>query len=225
MRKMGNKKLLKEDLNRFNQIMGYNPSKGLIKEGGEQLSMDFPVELTPEEQEVSDALDAMASFMKRNMRGGYNDSDVWVKGTGQKLFYRHSFYGDRHMEGDIEVIKAKLRGDKERDGEYLRDTASKQKIIPFNKGEVNTVEDFINLLDFIINSLEILGIDGTMIERVSSSFKYRLTREKEEKERRANKEYEKCGNCGEIDYEPGEGCESCGYINKKDMDDMDYNSY
>jgi hypothetical protein len=29
---MGNKKLLKEDLSRFNQIMGYNPSKGLIKE-------------------------------------------------------------------------------------------------------------------------------------------------------------------------------------------------
>jgi hypothetical protein len=39
---MVNKKLIQEDLDRFNQIMGYNPSKGLIKEEGEQLSMDFP---------------------------------------------------------------------------------------------------------------------------------------------------------------------------------------
>lgn len=45
---MGNKKLIKEDLNRFNQIIGYDQKKGLVKEGGEE----YPEGWTDELEEI-----------------------------------------------------------------------------------------------------------------------------------------------------------------------------
>ena len=219
---MGNKKLIKEDLARFNQIMGYNPSKGLIKEEGEQLSMDFPTELTSEEQEVSNALDAMVSFIERNTKAGYDQDGNLVKGKGQKLFYLHNLEGRNSIKNEVERIKAQLKGDIKRQKGWSRYDSRKsgvQKIMPFNTGEVNNLEDFLNLLDFIINSLDILGIDSHDIEHMRSMLSFRVKSDREESERRAEiglADFEECPSCDEYAYEPGYGCENCGHINDED---------
>lgn len=226
---MKNKKLINEDLKRFNQIMGYNPSKGLIKEEGEQLSMDFPpAEMTPEEQEVSDALDAMVSFMEKNLKEGY----ARFRGIDNKgLFYRHTLYGNpREGEGKyapnsfmayVERIKAQLKGDIKKRGGWSRsqtmgDKLGRQKIIPFNKGEVNNLEEFLNLLDFITNSLGILGIDYSEIELLGKTLRHRVKSDREEEERLSDIDFQECPSCEEFAYEPGYGCENCGYLSDED---------
>ena len=219
---MKNKKLINEDLKRFNQIMGYNPSKGLIKEEGEQLSMDFPpAEMTPEEQEVSDALDAMISFMEKNIK---DDVD------GKGLFYRHNIYGFPR-EGEeyapnsfmayVERVKAQLKGDiKKRGGwtlhQTMGDKLGRQKIIPFNKGEVNNIEEFFNLLDFITNSLGILGIDYSEISHLGDRIKYRVKSDLLLDEAKKTIKFQECPSCEEFAYEPGYGCENCGYLSDED---------
>jgi hypothetical protein len=153
----------------------------------------------------------MISFMKRN--------------TGDDgIFYNHEVYGigyrrtkkvDRNSYiALVDRIKSQLRGDVERGGVSYRqskeDKLGRQRVIPFNKGEVNTSEEFLNLLDFITNSLGILGIDNSEIEILRDRLTYRVKHRKEEKARRAN--YTDCPRCGERGYKEGDGCADCGYI-------------
>jgi ribosomal protein S27AE len=213
---MKNKNLLKEDLNRFNKIMGYNPSKGLIKEDGEQLSLNFPTELTPEEQEVSDALDAMVSFVEKNTKSGHSSKGK-IEKRGEQLFSAYDLDG---IYKNVNSIKAQLKGDVEKNvwsmSQKKLDKLGRQRVIPFNTGEVNNVEEFLNLLDFIINSLGILGISYHYIESLKGSVEARISNERREMERRklSGLEYEDCPRCGEHTFtrtEDDSWCDECGY--------------
>jgi hypothetical protein len=122
----------------------------------------------------------------------------------------------------IENIRAQLRGDIEKRGGWTRkqtmgDKLGRQKIIPFNKGEVHNIEEFLNLLDFITNALGILGIDYSEISHLGDRIKYRVKSDREESERRSGRDFQECPRCEEFDYEPGEGCENCGYLSDEDM--------
>ncbi len=143
-----NKQQLKEDLNRFKQILGYNPSKGLIKEEGEQLSMDFPSSLNHEEQEVIDNLNKLLEYIGKNL----------PKKGETELFQNYQY---DYLKGDIsDLINAFENGKA-----YISDAYKKFKEKHPKPGkqlsmdlstseEITSPEEFITLMESVINKLE-----------------------------------------------------------------------
>jgi hypothetical protein len=64
--------------------------------------------------------------------------------------------------------------------------------------------------------LGILGIDYSEIELLGKTLRHRVKSDREEEERLSGIDFQECPSCEEMAYEPGEGCENCGYLNDED---------
>jgi hypothetical protein len=158
------KKLIQEDLNRFNQIMGYNPSKGLIKEEGEQLSMEFPDTLNPEEQSIIDSLNKALKYVGGNLSHTEDRAELF-----------HNYQYD-YLKGDIDDLKKEFVSGRAYEGS--KKLSGKQLTIDFPAvEEINTPEDFINLMDSLIDKLQNMGVKdryAIRLDFINRTFRHRL---------------------------------------------------